>query len=112
MSEQKEKQRPSNGGEGCEFQGSFCDQCAHEKYTHTGNDNDPMCPIFSRAVMYDVDDPEYPNEWTYDENGQPTCTNFKKHIWRDKFTGELIEPETIYPVDPDQLDLFDYVTGH
>jgi hypothetical protein len=31
-----------------------------------------------RAMIYDLEDKEYPEEWQYDEHGEPVCTEFKK----------------------------------
>jgi len=31
--------------------------------------------------VHDVKDKEYPEEWTYDDNGSPTCTAWKKWDW-------------------------------
>jgi len=98
---------PSNGTEGMMFMSQFCDQCEHEKFTHTQDHDDKQCPILSATMVNDPSDPEYPEAWTYDEAGNPTCTEFKQHTWRDPFTDELIEPEDVEETnDPDQLDLF------
>jgi hypothetical protein len=29
-------------------------------------------------MLYDVEDKEYPSEWTYDDNGYPMCTAFRE----------------------------------
>lgn len=65
--------RPSSGTEGEMFQHHFCYRC--DKY---GTDNDP-CPIQGRALIFDVDDPDYPSEWVCDDNDDetnPRCTAF------------------------------------
>jgi len=98
--------RPSNGSEGCYFAELFCDQCAHEKQTHTGDDNDRACEIIMLSMCFDQNDPEYPKEWIYDNDGHPTCTKFKRHVWRDSYTGDLIDYELPEPLDPAQLDIF------
>lgn len=107
MSTEIKKYRPSNGTEGCFFAEQFCDRCAHEKFTHTGDITDPACEILVNSMLYYVDNENYPDELRYGDDGNPTCTKFKKHIWRDEFTGDLIEPEPEEEHDPDQLDLFE-----
>jgi len=72
---------------------------------HTNNDDDLKCDILDRSMLYEVTDKEYPEEWTYDVNDQPTCTAFKKWDWgRDDGDG-LNEPPVIEPEDPNQLCL-------
>jgi hypothetical protein len=29
------------------------------------------------SMAFEIDDPEYPEEWVYDEDGRPKCTAFK-----------------------------------
>lgn len=96
------KYRPSNGTEGMGFCEMFCEQCIHEKFIHTQNDADKKCDILSRTLMHDVEDPEYPEEWTYDSEGNPTCTAFQKWDWGNDGDGwnDLPEPE---PEDPNQM---------
>lgn len=60
------KYRPSNGTEGMSFMAAFCDQCAVRG----------ICRILPRTMGHNVDDPEYPEQWTYDAEGDPTCTSF------------------------------------
>lgn len=60
------KYQPSNGTVGMSFMADFCDQCAIRG----------MCRILPKTMAYQVDDPEYPEQWTYDEEGYPTCTSF------------------------------------
>lgn len=103
---ENKKYCPSNGTEGMMFMAKFCDQCAKEKFTHTQQDGDKKCDILTATMVHGILDDEYPKEWVYNENNVPVCTAFKKHVWRDSFTGELIEPEAEEIVDPDQLDLF------
>ncbi len=66
-----EKYRPSNGSESEFFMARFCDKCAAFN----------ICNILMRTMGYDIDDPKYPKQWTFDESGQATCTSF-----RDKAT--------------------------
>ena len=65
------KYRPSNGTEGMIFMDKFCDQCVY--------DLSENCDILADTFCYDVDDPEYPEEWICDEDLQnPRCTKFLK----------------------------------
>lgn len=100
------KYQPSNGTEGMWFCEKFCDQCVHEKYVHTLNENDNKCDIFSRSMVYDVQDPEYPTEWVYDENDKPTCTSWVKWDWDKDDDGNWNDPPQPEPIDPNQLMLF------
>lgn len=71
-----EKYRPCNGSEGDWFTGQFCDQCAHDAKWHETENPEDGCQIFFRTMIHNTDHEEYPSEWTYDENGKPTCTKF------------------------------------
>jgi hypothetical protein len=84
----KEKYRPSNGTEGEMFQERWCHQCTKD------TEGDP-CNILTSAFFFDLDDPEYPCEWTFSPEGQPMCTAFQRIG-----TEEPIKPA------PGQLDLF------
>ena len=69
------KYRPANGTEGLIFMGGFCDRC--EKDEAYRNDTGDSCPIVAATVSYEVDDDEYPSEWTFDDKGNPVCTAFE-----------------------------------
>lgn len=60
--------RPINGTEGECFQEQFC--------AHCWKNRNQGCLIAARTMLFDVDEPEYPKQWTYDAQGQPTCTAF------------------------------------
>ena len=64
-----EKYRPSNGTEGDLFISGNCYHCMED------GDN---CEILHRTFAHDVEDPEYPSEWQYGTDGQPTCTAFRR----------------------------------
>ena len=66
------KYQPSNGMEGADFMEAFCCRC--EK----GINQD--CPILASTMRYKVTDPEYPEEWQYDETTMSGahCTAFKE----------------------------------
>ena len=98
------KYRPSNGSEGMWFDEKFCLNCIHEKFMHTQKHGDMQCNIFNRAFLFDIDDKEYPEEWQYDENDNPTCTAWVKWNWgRDDDENGLNEPPPKTPDDPNQL---------
>lgn len=66
------KYRPSNGTEGMMFMAMYCDKCVHD-----GNGIDtPDCPIIPLTLFVDVNDPPYPPEWRFDDDGQPECSAF------------------------------------
>lgn len=106
MGKPGDKYRPSNGTEGMFFTEHFCAHCIHEKWTHTQKDGDKQCDILSNSMLYDRDDSKYPEEWTYDDKGKPTCTAWVKWDWgNDNDEGGLKEPPQIPPDDPNQLCL-------
>ena len=72
--------RPSNGTEGCAFYEDWCCKCQHDKPMSEGKDFDccsdgETCKIIADTLAYDVDEPEYPKEWTW-QAGSPTCSKF------------------------------------
>lgn len=96
------KYRPSNGSEGVWFTDKFCDQCANN---HPNPDHPMQCMILCRSFCHDINHSDYPEEWQYDANDNPTCTAFKKWDWGRDDDGNWIEPEPVPPVDPNQLCL-------
>lgn len=63
-----DKYRPSNNTEGDFFICAFCERCK--------NNAEDNCSILWATLVTDVDDPKYPSEWQYGEDGQPLCTEF------------------------------------
>ena len=97
---------PSNGSEGMWFTEKFCEQCIHEKFSHTQKHGDKQCEILNNSMLFDYKDERYPKEWTYDENNNPTCTSFSKWDWGSNNDEDgLNEPPDIEPIDPNQLCL-------
>ena len=75
------KFQPSNGTSGASFIEDWCGNCARDKPMSEGKDfdecsDDEICEIIGLTFALRVDDPEYPEEWTYDDAGQPICTAF------------------------------------
>lgn len=97
--------RPSNGTEGEGFMEAHCYQCLHERWIHRQKEDrdEDKCVIINLTMGYDVNDPEYPDEWTYDEKGDPTCTKFVKFDWSNDDDDNPREPPPIPPEDPRQL---------
>lgn len=75
--------RPGNGSHGDAIYHEWCDNCVHERpvredYEHAVA-NELVCKIFLRSLIHDIDEPDYPTEWTFDrETGRPKCTAFEK----------------------------------
>lgn len=101
----KRKFRPSNGTDEMVFIDTYCYQCIHEKWIHGQNDNDKKCDILSNMYLLEIDDKDYPMELTYNKEGFPTCTEFKKWDWGNDDDG-FNEPPEPDPDDPNQLMLF------
>lgn len=101
------KYQPSNGSEGMSFISAFCDNCIHERWSHHQDENreEDKCGILSRTMLHNVDDPEYPTEWTYDKDGRPLCTAWKQWNWGNEIDGYNEPPPPPVPVDPNQLSL-------
>ena len=97
--------RPSSGTEGMWFEEKFCMQCLH---CDPNPDGAKQCDILCRAFCFDIGEEHYPNEWVYDVNDQPTCTNWQKWDWGND--GDPDDPDNPKapppPPDPNQLDLF------
>lgn len=95
--------RPSNGSEGCWFMEEYCENCIHEKFLHTQDDNDKKCEILSNSLIYDLNDEEYPEEWIY-KDGKPTCTAYSHWDWWGGPWGNDFQEPPPEPIDdPDQL---------
>ena len=69
--------RPSNGTEGMDFTERFCDQCVHEEKYQRTQEGEDACVILSNSMRYEIDDPDYPKEWIY-QNGRAVCTKFER----------------------------------
>lgn len=85
-----QKYRPSNGTEGDCFFEAWCWQCASDQSVPEG------CQIIGATMAYDVNDPDYPQEWQYGKDGQPCCTAFVPAgqpipAPRDEHTADLFE---------------------
>lgn len=77
------KFRPANDAVGETFMGDFCHACS--RY--------PDCEIWPKAMLHDVEDPEYPDEWISDKDGE-RCTAY------------LLDDQPVPPVDDRTLDMF------
>ncbi len=66
-----EKYRPSNGTEGDIFHSERCEHCAY-----FCDENEEYCEIINLTMIYKIDDKNYPSEWTYDDEGDPCCTQY------------------------------------
>ena len=67
---------PSNGTDGEGFMGRFCEHCERDRAVWEREDYEGGCDILARALAFDVEDDDYPDEWTYTTEGKPTCTAF------------------------------------
>lgn len=95
------KYRPSNGSEGDWFINKYCMNCIHENEA-TGK----CCDILTATHVYDVDEPEYPAEWIYDEHGKPKCTAHVKWDWdNDGDPDDPNNPKAPPKIAPNQLCL-------
>ena len=63
-----QKYQPSNGTEGMIFYDAFCRNCS----------KDGECEIMHLTMCWSPEDDEYPAEWVWTEEGQPTCTAFSE----------------------------------
>jgi hypothetical protein len=96
---------PSNSDDGFAFIARFCENCVREEFIHTNKDDDLKCDILSRSMLYDYKDDEYPDEWIWDEDDNPTCTAFVKRTRRFDPDEPREVREKIERIDPNQLKL-------
>lgn len=76
----------------------------HERFLHTADDKDRKCEILSKSMIYDLNDKEYPEEWTVDEKNNPFCTNYCFWDWdNDGNPDDPQNPKAPVPYDPNQL---------
>jgi hypothetical protein len=69
------KYRPACGSEGANFIDRWCYSCKRDEAFR--NDDGDSCPIVANSFVFDVDDPRYPSEWTFNDEGRPICTAFE-----------------------------------
>jgi hypothetical protein len=67
------KYKPHSNDEFGYFYDEWCARCHYEEEYRLTNDNG--CPILTSSMAFDVDDPEYPEQLTYQDE-KPCCTNF------------------------------------
>jgi len=90
---------PSNGTEGMQFISKYCENCFHDKATHTGDNNDKQCPILNKSFTEKV------KEWVI-EDGVPKCTNHFSYNWKKSIERQLLKkPEVEEIPDPNQLKM-------
>ena len=95
---------PSNGAEGEWFFSKFCFHCLHERFLLTNNDADKKCEILTNTLLFDIEDEKYTSEWTYDKDGNPTCTNYKYWDWdNDGDPDDPENPKSPPVYDPNQI---------
>ncbi len=98
--------RPSNGTEGEIFIDNYCMQCINCDPDPCG---EKQCEIMLRTLLFDLNDPEYPEEWIVNDEGFPVCTAWQKWDWGKDDDPD--KPRTPPPVPPppvpnNQLMLF------
>ena len=79
-----EKYQPSSGTEGCWFQDKFCNICEKDRAYREDPDNGEGCRIAILSMIYSTTDQEYPKEWIYDSEGNPTCTAFELELTKEE----------------------------
>lgn len=73
----REAYRPSNGDEGHWFIRHWCGHCKRDAAFRADPDTGPSCPIVANALAFGIDDPSYPAEWQYGQDGRPCCAAFE-----------------------------------
>lgn len=82
-----EKYRPSNGTEGDLFFSAYCHRCMARA----------LCPLPALTMAFSPEEDEYPEEWQYGTDGQPTCTAFENKdeeevtVERCRHTSDMFE---------------------
>lgn len=72
----KRKYRPPSEVESRYFSDRWCSRCIHDRPFRTDVEHSG-CPILLATFRYQVDDPEYPSQWTCNDAGEPICTAFE-----------------------------------
>jgi hypothetical protein len=71
------KYRPTSGSEGCSFESEFCDKCYHDLMDEETGDYIRQCDIHDRVILFEIDDPKYPDEWRIcPATEKPVCSAF------------------------------------
>jgi hypothetical protein len=93
------KYRPGCGDEGEWFMGKFCYQC----YRYNPR-QDVYCKIIPATMFIEKDDPDYPTEWIYQEDGTPegipTCTAFNSKQLKRVVTPRIKKRKNQLPLFP------------
>lgn len=76
--EENKKYRPSTGSEGADFMDRFCDRCKRDEAFQRDPGNNDGCAIAARTMAHSIDEPGYPSEWTFDDDGFPYCSAFER----------------------------------
>lgn len=71
---QVKKYRPSNGTEGYGLMAVWCDRCERDRAFR--EDQADGCSIVALTMTLKVTDPDYPDQWRYNEDGEPVCEAF------------------------------------
>ena len=61
---------PANGTEGMLFFEGWCELCIHD------TDEKP-CELIGLSMICDKNDPDYPTEWVYGDDGWGKCDKFQ-----------------------------------
>lgn len=70
--------KPANGTEGEWFFSKFCYNCKYYVEDKESGSDDCELNLIIAAEINEITDNDYPDEWTYDEKGNPICTDFTK----------------------------------
>jgi len=74
---------------------AWCNQCERDRAYRESEGCEPGCEILVNTMAYEVDDPRYPVQWVYGQDGKPRCTAF------------IPEGETIPFRDDKTIDMFE-----
>lgn len=69
--------RPTSGAEGDSFQHQWCVRCRKDAAHRADPESGDGCPIVASTFVFEIDEDDYPAEWTYRDDGQPICTAFE-----------------------------------
>lgn len=72
----KKLYQPSNGTEGMIFYDNWCVSCVREKEFNENSADGKGCDTLAMTMVFDVGDKEYPKAWTFDDEGDPVCTEY------------------------------------
>ena len=95
---------PSNGTQGMAFTSAFCDCCKHDRVHPETGKVLKRCDILSRSMIHNIDHPDYPVEWRYNDADQAVCVAHDFWDWDE--LGRPPSDTSNVIANPNQQEMF------